>query len=173
MLSDLTHQMMISYPYLANLIFSSAVFRENPRYCYSLGGGVIISMQKLWHFVKSLLLAHLSTKCSWWAIVIVLCPASGVRRPSSTFYLVYALEATVLVGYSWKLVRMFVSMKSRTSSKMGHVGSKTRSLGKILEKPCVRSRGHILNRILMEVGQDVCLDDISDEFENGSRGVKN
>ena len=24
----------------------------------------------------------------------------------------------------------------------------------------------------MEVGQDVCLDDISDEFENGSRGAK-
>ena len=68
---------------------------------------------------------------------------------------------------------MFVSMKSRTSSKMVHVGSKTRSLGQILEKPCVRSRGHILSRILMEVGQDVCLDDISDEFENGSRGVKN
>ena len=68
---------------------------------------------------------------------------------------------------------MFVSMKSRTSSKMGHVGSKTRSLGQILEKPCVRSRGHILSRILMEVGQDVCLDDISDEFENGSHGVKN
>ena len=64
-------------------------------------------------------------------------------------------------------------MKSRTSSKMGHVGSKTRSLGQILEKPCVRSRGHILSRILMEAGQDVCLDDISDEFENGSRGVKN
>ena len=52
-------------------------------------------------------------------------------------------------------------------------GSKTRSLGQILEKPCVRSRGHILSRILMEVGQDVCLDDISDEFENGSHGVKN
>ena len=64
-------------------------------------------------------------------------------------------------------------MKSRTSSKMGHVGSKTRSLGQILEKPCVRSRGHILSQILMEVGQDVCLDDISDEFENGKRGVKN
>ena len=64
-------------------------------------------------------------------------------------------------------------MKSRMSSKMGHVGSKTRSLGQILEKPCVRSRGHILSWILMEVGQDVCLDDISDEFENGSRGVKN
>ena len=63
--------------------------------------------------------------------------------------------------------------KSRTSSKMGHVGSKTRSPGQILGKPCVRSRGHIFSRILMKVGQDVCLDDISDEFENGSRGVKN
>ena len=62
---------------------------------------------------------------------------------------------------------------TRTSSKMGHVGSKTRSPGQILGKPCVRSRGHIFSRILMKVGQDVCLDDISDEFENGSRGVKN
>ena len=50
---------------------------------------------------------------------------------------------------------------------MGHVGSKTRSPGQILGKPCVRSRGHIFSWILMKVGQDVCLDDISDEFENG------
>ena len=56
---------------------------------------------------------------------------------------------------------------------MGHVGSKTRSPGQILEKPCVRSGGHIFSWILMKVGQDVYLDDISDEFENGSRGVKN
>ena len=56
---------------------------------------------------------------------------------------------------------------------MGHVGSKTRSPGQILEKPCVRSRGHIFSWILMKVGQDVCLDDISDEFENGSCWVKN
>ena len=32
-------------------------------------------------------------------------------------------------------------MKSDTYLKMGHVGSKSRSLGQILEKPCVRSRG--------------------------------
>ena len=38
---------------------------------------------------------------------------------------------------------MFVSMKSWTSLKMGHNESKTRSLGQILEKPCVCSRGHI------------------------------
>ena len=57
--------------------------------------------------------------------------------------------------------------------KMGHVGSKTRSLGQILEKPSVRSRGHIFSWILMKVGQDVCLDDISDKIENGSCGVQN
>ena len=56
---------------------------------------------------------------------------------------------------------------------MGHMRSKTRSPGQILEKPSVHFRGHIFSRILMKVGQDVCLDDISDEFENGSCGVKN
>ena len=41
---------------------------------------------------------------------------------------------------------------------MGHVGSKTRSLGQILEKPCVRSRGHIFSPIIIKPGQNVCLD---------------
>ena len=36
-----------------------------------------------------------------------------------------------------------VCLEYLTSSKMGHVGSKTRSPG--FEKPCVRSRGHILS----------------------------
>ena len=68
---------------------------------------------------------------------------------------------------------MSVLMMSRTILKMGHVGSKTRSLDQILEKLCVRSRGHIFSPIFMKVGQDVCLDDISEDFENGSCGVKN
>ena len=38
-------------------------------------------------------LAHLSTRCSERAVVIVLCP-------SSTFWLVYALEVTFSVRYS-------------------------------------------------------------------------
>ena len=56
---------------------------------------------------------------------------------------------------------------------MGHVGSKTRSLGQILEKPCVRSRGHIFSLIIMKLYQNVCPDEISDDFENGSSQVKN
>ena len=48
---------------------------------------------------------------------------------------------------------------------MGHVGSKTRSLSQILEKCCVHSRGHIFSPIIMKPGRNVCLDEISDEFE--------
>ena len=44
------------------------------------------------------------------------------------------------------------------SSKLGHVGSKTRSLDQILEKPCVHSRGHIFCPILMKLGQNICFD---------------
>ena len=67
---------------------------------------------------------------------------------------------------------MFV-LKSWMSSKMGHVGSKTRSLGQILEKPCVCSRGQISSLIIMKLGQNVCLDKISDEFENMLCWVQN
>ena len=58
------------------------------------------------------------------------------------------------------------------SSKMSHVEQKTRSLGQILEKPCVRSRGHIFSPIIMKLGQNVFLDKISDKFENESSRVK-
>ena len=63
-------------------------------------------------------------------------------------------------------------MKSWMSSKMGHVGSKTRSLGQILEKRCVCSRGHIFSLIIMKLGQNVCLDEVSDDLVKGSCGVK-
>ena len=59
------------------------------------------------------------------------------------------------------------------SWKMGHVGSKTRSIGQILEKPCVRSRGHIFSPKIMKLGQNVCHDKISDKFENRSCWIKN
>ena len=58
------------------------------------------------------------------------------------------------------------------SLKLGHVESKTRSVGQILEKPCVRSRGHIFSPILMKLSQNVCLDEISDELEIWSCGIK-
>ena len=58
-------------------------------------------------------------------------------------------------------------MKSLRHLKMGHVGSKTRSLGQILEKPCVCSRGCNFTPIIMKLSLTVCLDEFSDEFEKG------
>ena len=37
----------------------------------------------------------------------------------------------------------------------------------------VLSRGHIFSLIIMKLGQYICLDEISKEFENGSCLVKN
>ena len=48
-------------------------------------------------------------------------------------------------------------MKFWTSMKIGCVGSKTSSLGQILEKPCVHSKGRIFSLIIMKHGQSVCL----------------
>ena len=72
-----------------------------------------------------------------------------------------------------KMVRMFDLMRSHFSMKMGHVGSESRSPGQILEKPFLCSRGHIFSPIIRKLGQNVCLDEVSDEFENGSCWVKN
>ena len=55
-----------------------------------------------------------------WAIVFTLCPAS-VRRASSTFQLVNTLQATFAFQSSWKCIRTFISIKSWTSSKLGHM----------------------------------------------------
>ena len=65
---------------------------------------------------------------------------------------------------------MFILIKSWTSSNLGHVESKTRSLSQILEKLCVCSRGHIISPIPMKLGQNICLDKISDEFKIGLAG---
>ena len=42
------------------------------------------------------------------------------------------------------------------------------TLGQVLEKPCVRSRDYIFCPIIMKLGENVCLDEISYVLENGS-----
>ena len=64
-------------------------------------------------------------------------------------------------------------MKARTRLKMDCVVSKTRSLGQILEKPCVHARDFILNQILVKLGQSVCLDNFLDKYEIKSCWLKN
>ena len=96
------------------------------------------------------LLAHLSTKWSWWAIVVSGCLSSVVVRRASTFD-VYTLETTFVIQFLWNLVRIFVLIISRPSSNMGHVWSTTRSPGQILENSCLHSIGQICDPILMNL----------------------
>ena len=45
---------------------------------------------------------------------------------------------------------MFFIMKSRTSSCLGYVGSKTRSQAQVIEKPVLYSRAHIFGWMFMK-----------------------
>ena len=85
----------------------------------------------------------------------------------------YALEATFSVQYSWNVVEMFALIISWSSLKMGHVWSKTKSPGQMLEKTSVRSLDQIFSPVLLKVGHNIYLDDILNEFENRSCWVKN
>ena len=53
------------------------------------------------------------------------------------------LEAIVLVQSSSNLLRMIILTIYQSSSNMGDVGSKTRSVGQIIEKPFEHSRATV------------------------------
>ena len=50
---------------------------------------------------------------------------------------------------------MLISIQSRSRSKLGHVGPKTRSLGQILYKLCVHSSVHSLEQKSLKLSQNV------------------
>ena len=77
------------------------------------------------------------------------------------------LEATFLVQTSSNLLRMIISTISQLSSNMGDIGSKTRSVGQIMEKPCEHSRGHSFGPNFIKLAQNDHLDNISVKFEYG------
>jgi hypothetical protein len=68
---------------------------------------------------------------------------------------------------------MFILMKSGLRFYLGHLGSKTRSLGQIIVKPCEDNRGHSFHPIFIKFDQNVHLDEIWVGIVFGSPGVKN
>ena len=50
---------------------------------------------------------------------------------------------------------MLMSIKSRLGLKVGHIRSKTRSLGQIIEKTSVHSRGHSIYPKFLKACQNV------------------
>ena len=79
------------------------------------------------------------------------------RYVKSKKNLVYTLKGTVLIQSSRNFVRLLIIIISRSNLKLGHVGSKTRSLGQILEKPCVHSRGHSFDSKFTKLYQNVII----------------
>ena len=67
---------------------------------------------------------------------------------------------------------MFVLIISQSSSIMGGMGSKSRSLGQILVKYCLQSRGHSIDAIFLKLAQNICLDNISVKSDHGWDGVR-
>ena len=62
--------------------------------------------------------------------------------------LLYTLEGTILSLTSSKFVRMFISVKSRPDLKMGHIWSKAKSLGQILENHVYILEGTVLIHLI-------------------------
>ena len=102
-------------------------------------------------------------------VSVILCTSFIVRR--QLFGLCTLYRPHFLSDYH-ETCSDCLMMKSRMSLKMGHVRSNTRSLGQTSENPYVYSRGHIFSPIIMKLGQNVCLDQVLDRFENGSCWVK-
>ena len=71
-----------------------------------------------------------------------------------------------------KICQNVVLIKSRISSNMGHVGSKTSSVDQILEKPCEHSRGHSFGPVFIKLAQNDHLDNILVKFEYQSCRIK-
>jgi hypothetical protein len=101
---------------------------------------------------------------------------SGVRRRASFVvnnWVVNSLAVTVLIGSLSNFVRMFVSIKYRSSLKMGYLESKTRSQELKIEKNLLHSSGCSFDPYILENCQEGCFDDFLVKFEDGSSPVKN
>ena len=87
----------------------------------------------------------------------------------------FGIEDNVLSKSPGNLVRVLIFIKSMSCLKLGHVVSKARSLGQILDKPCVRCRGHSFEQKTMKLCQNVNFHKIYMyvKFETGSCWIKN
>ena len=60
---------------------------------------------------------------------------------------------------------MFIIMKSRTSSNLGHGRSKSKSQAQVIEKPLFHIRPHIFGPICMKFGLNVSLNNDLEEYK--------
>ena len=94
---------------LANVLLSFVCWLNSATHFYKFDTTLFIlwSIQWLIFLFLVLLLAHLSTKCSWWAIVISQCPSSVVRRASCV---VRRQQFVLKANSSWTLGPMWFKL---------------------------------------------------------------
>jgi hypothetical protein len=96
-----------------------------------------------------------SERLSWWNLCqLIKWVALGQKLGHNAQIwknLVNNLEATVLIQISSKWVRKAVLMISKSSLKMGHLESKTRSHGLNMVKRCKHFRGYFSNLNIPEI----------------------
>ena len=80
----------------------------------------------------------------------------------------YTQEGTVLIQSSQNFIRMLMIIIFRSSLKLGHVGSKTRSLGQIIEILCVHCKRHSFDPKFVKLCHNVNHRNILVKFETGS-----
>ena len=97
-----------------------------------------------------------------YVIKVSFCGRQICRMLSVNIYLVDTLR-----------VHISCSINLKFKLNLGHLGSKIRSLGQIEEITCRCSSGHISCSIDLKISQNVCLDQISNEFEFESPWIKN
>ena len=61
--------------------------------------------------------------------------------------------------WSYRVIFGTCELISRSSLKLGHLGTKTRSPGQTSRKPCLHSSSHIFEAIIINLAQNVCLDE--------------
>ena len=74
--------------------------------------------------------------------------------------LVYTLENIILIKILYNISRIFICIKSRPNWQRCQVKAETMSVGQILEKPCVHSRGRKNDPMFMKPFQNIYLNDI-------------
>ena len=144
----------------------------NVMYLVNIGPGKkkkYLSKQQLfkkWLFIFSSPEPKAQGELLWSAFVRRLCRRVSIYlvnicRRCVNIYLVNTIQATLCTQLSRKFVEMFVLMKSRSSSNLGHVESKARLVGQIIENLCAHSRGHSFGPIFFKLAQNIYPHNIS------------
>ena len=142
---------------------------------------IIIPWKIEHHSLQALFLAHLSMKCSEWAIGITHCPSASIICPSSfrlsgisSHFLVCTLASTNINHSAPNLVKIYITIRSRMSSILGLVVPELTELFALELKKLLYFTLFTLSHLQISTNQHQTMSKyiydhkISDDFDFGS-----